>query len=139
MDEQLDAEEGDKRWLSQLRQGSAVMLTAIDKNGESNAFMTALVVATPGGVFHNQTLEAGEYVVLGDSTLLLPRLFVDWPREFYYTGMDDDGSMAAMMTSMRFGAKCQEILKVTDKSLARFQPKAIESLLTDAFSFFKGI
>jgi hypothetical protein len=54
VDERLAQEEGDKRWLSQLAEGSVVMLTATDKNGKENAFMTAKVVATPrgGGVFH---------------------------------------------------------------------------------------
>ena len=38
----------------QLAEGCVVMLTATDKNGKENAFMTAKVVATPGGggVFH---------------------------------------------------------------------------------------
>ena len=54
VDERLAQKEGDKRWLSQLAEGSVVMLTATDKNGKENAFMTAKVVATPGGggVFH---------------------------------------------------------------------------------------
>ena len=138
-DERMAAEEGDKRWLSQLVAGSEVMLVAIDKDGEENAFMTAKVVATPrgGGVFHNQALEDKEYVVFGDSPLLLPHLFKDWPSAFYYTGMDDE-NRAALMTSMLSGSLCQAILKVPEHALAAgFRPDDLPRLLTDASRVFK--